>query len=176
MFFINVLILVVSEIDYAIIIKVGLCYELLHCCLRQIATHVSHTAMAQEVSSNVVVQPPASANVESADESNHFQTAFLRRQVNQTMSVGRAISSIAGHYPQEIVSIVDIALDTYPDKYREIIFAAISAQPAFTEEVVQLAIEKEVSSCPNIVQLAIKAEPTYVTLLCRLLRFQHLKS
>jgi len=34
-FFINVLILVVSEIDYAIIIKVGLCYELLHCCLRQ---------------------------------------------------------------------------------------------------------------------------------------------
>lgn len=127
-----------------------------------LATHVSHTAMAQEVSSNDVVQPPASANVESADQSNHFQTAFLRRQVNQTMSVGRAISSIAGHYPQEIVSIVDIALDTYPDKYREIIFAAISAQPASTEEIVQLAIEKEVSSCPNIVQLAIKAEPTYV--------------
>ena len=53
-----------------------------------LATHVSHTAMAQEVSSNDAVQPPASANVESADESNHFQTAFLRRQVNQTMSVG----------------------------------------------------------------------------------------
>ena len=30
-FFINVIILVVSKIDYAIIIKVGLCYELFHC-------------------------------------------------------------------------------------------------------------------------------------------------
>ena len=34
-FFINVLILVVSKIDYAIIIKVGLCYELFHCYQRQ---------------------------------------------------------------------------------------------------------------------------------------------
>ena len=41
-----------------------------------LATHVSYTAMAQEVSLNDVVQPPASANVESADQSNHFQTAF----------------------------------------------------------------------------------------------------
>lgn len=66
------------------------------------------------------------------------------------MSVGRAISSIAGHYPQEIVSIVDIALDTYPDKYREIIFAAISAQPSSTEEIVQLAIEKKSAAAPTL--------------------------
>ncbi len=128
-----------------------------------LASQVSHVAMAQDTSSDDVIQPSTSASVEkSVEESNRFQTAFLKRQVDQTMSVGRAISSIAGHYPQEIVSIVDIALDTYPDKYREIIFAAISAQPSSTEEIVQLAIEKEVSSCPNIVQLAIKAEPTYV--------------
>ena len=113
-----------------------------------LASQVSHVAMAQDASSNEVAQPTTSVSIESsAEASNRFQTAFLRRQVDQTMSVGRAISSIAGHYPQEIVSIVDIALDTYPDKYREIVFAAISAQP---------------SSCPNIVQLAIKAEPTYV--------------
>ena len=127
-----------------------------------LTTHVSYSALAQDASSDEAIQPPVSTSVEVVDDSNHFQTAFLRRQVDQTMSVGRAISSIAGHYPQEIVSIVDIALDTYPDKYREIIFAAISAQPASTEEIVQLAIKKEVSSCPNIVQLAIKAEPTYV--------------
>ena len=128
-----------------------------------LASQVSHVAMAQDASSNEVAQPTTSVSIESsAEASNRFQTAFLRRQVDQTMSVGRAISSIAGHYPQEIVSIVDIALDTYPDKYREIVFAAISAQPSSTEEIVQLAIEKEVSSCPNIVQLAIKAEPTYV--------------
>ena len=127
---------------------------------------VSQTAVAQDInnevpSSETKSQPPASSSI-SSDENSQFQTAFLKRQVDQTMSVGRAIRSIAGHYPAEVVSIVDIALDTYPDKYREIIFAAISAQPASTEEIVQLAIEKEVSSCPNIVQLAIKAEPTYV--------------
>ena len=98
----------------------------------------------------------------TSNQSNYFQTSFLKRQVDQNMSVGRAISSIASHYPQDVVSIVDIALDTYPDQYREIIFAAISSQPSSTEEIVQLAIEKEVSSCPNIVQLAIMAEPTYV--------------
>ena len=102
------------------------------------------------------------ANDDSAKPSNQFQTSFLKRQVEQNMSVGRAISSIASHYPQDIVSIVDIALDTYPEQYREIIFAAISSQPSSTEEIVQMAIEKEVSSCPNIVELAITAEPTYV--------------
>lgn len=110
------------------------------------------------------------ATVESAEanssgnnkSANRFQTSFLKRQVDQNMSVGRAISSIASHYPQDVVSIVDIALDTYPDQYREIIFAAISSQPSSTEEIVKMAIEKDVSSCPNIVQLAISAEPTYV--------------
>ena len=88
-----------------------------------LASQVSHVAMAQDTSSDEVIQPSTSASVEkSVEESNRFQTAFLKRQVDQTMSVGRAISSIAGHYPQEIVSIVDIALDTYPDKYREIVF------------------------------------------------------
>ncbi|MFC3094797.1 hypothetical protein [Alteromonas sediminis] len=88
--------------------------------------------------------------------------AFLERQVDQTMSVGRAIRSIASHYPQETVIFVDIALDIYPAKYREIIFAAISAQPQATKEIVQIAINKNVSSCPSIVELAIKAEPSYV--------------
>ncbi len=99
---------------------------------------------------------------EEASKATRFQKAFLKRQVDEAMSVGRAIRSISSHYPQDVVSVVDIALDTYPEKYREIIFAAISAQPSSTEEIVKLAIEKEVSSCPNIVKLAITAEPTYV--------------
>ena len=102
----------------------------------------------------------ASAIDESKD--SQMEASFLKRQVDQNMSISRAIRSIASHYPQNVVPLVDLALDTYPDKYREIIFAAISAQPASTEEIVQLAIEKEVSSCPNIVELAISAEPTYV--------------
>jgi len=137
------------------------------------AASASNIAFAQQANSegdsplssdiSTTIDSQTSLNESKASESTQqFQTTFLKRQVDQTMSVGRAIRSIAGHYPAEVVSIVDIALDTYPEKYREIIFAAISAQPASTEEIVQLAIEKEVSSCPNIVQLAIKAEPTYV--------------
>jgi len=126
-----------------------------------ITLNVGVVAMAQDsVTTQATGSDPSTTN--SSDDNSHFQTTFLKRQVNQTMSVGRAISSIASHYPQEIVSIVDVALDTYPDKYREIIFAAISAQPAFTEDIVKLAIDKDVASCPSIVQLAIKAEPTYV--------------
>lgn len=91
-----------------------------------------------------------------------YQAKFLKRQVDQNMSVGRAIRSIASHYPQDVVSIVDVALEMYPEKYREIIFSAISAQPSSTQAIVELALEKEVSSCPAIVKLAISAEPSYV--------------
>ncbi|MAI36783.1 hypothetical protein [Alteromonas sp.] len=130
-----------------------------------VVTSANAQEASQEVSPLTESNESAGPSVVPKDEvsqSTKFQTAFLKRQVDQTMSVGRAISSIAGHYPQDIVLVVDIALDTYPDKYREIIFAAISAQPSSTEEIVRLAIEKEVSSCPNIVKLAITAEPTYV--------------
>ncbi len=105
----------------------------------------------------------AASNADTVKNNNDdFQIQFLKRQVDQNMSIGRAIRSIASHYPQDVVSIVDVALDTYPDKYREIIFAAISAQPASTQDIVQMAIEKDVSTCTNIVKLAIRAEPSYV--------------
>ncbi len=60
-----------------------------------LTTQVSYSALAQDASSDEAIQPPVSTSVEVVDDSNHFQTAFLRRQVDQTMSVGRAISSIA---------------------------------------------------------------------------------
>ena len=119
-----------------------------------LAAQLCNSAMAQDVINNDTSAISTPRQQDAEHEGNQFQTAFLKRQVDQNMSVGRAISSIAGHYPQEIVSIVDIALETYPEKYREIIFAAISAHPASTEEIVQLAIEKEVSSCPNIVPVS----------------------
>ena len=86
-----------------------------------LTSQVSFLAIAQDAAQLEATQPHHI--IQEENESNRFQTAFLKRQVDQTMSVGRAISSIAGHYPKEVVSIVDIALDTYPDKYREIIFA-----------------------------------------------------
>lgn len=119
------------------------------------------TAMVGCALHNLPVAASTSAN-DAYDPHEAYKTLFLKRQVEQSMSVGRAIKSIASHYPQEVVSIVDIALDTYPEKYREIIYAAVSAQPASTEDIVQLAIDKGVGSCSSIVKQAIKAEPSYV--------------
>ncbi|MCF2950505.1 hypothetical protein L0668_20540 [Paraglaciecola aquimarina] len=87
---------------------------------------------------------------------------FVQMQVQQNTTIGKAIKSIVGHYPQQAGSIVGTALDLYPDKYKEIIHSAISAQPALAHEVVSIAIEKGISSCTSIVETAINADPSYI--------------
>jgi hypothetical protein len=101
------------------------------------------------------------AEVEVSND-NHATSSFVKRQVAQNMSIGRAVKSIASNYPQETSSVVSTALDMYPDKYQEIIHAAISAQPMLTEDIVKIALEKEIASCTAIVKTAINAEPSYV--------------
>lgn len=98
---------------------------------------------------------------------NFLTSSFVKRQVEQSMSIGRAIKTIIGHYPQDAIVVVSTALDLYPEKYKEIIHAAISAEPALTGEVVTLAIEKGISTCSSIVETAINAEPSYVDFVVR---------
>ena len=106
----------------------------------------------------------ALANTDTAvkESENKVLQVFIKRQVNQSMSVGRAVGSITSNYPNEVETIVATALDLYPDNYQEIIHAAISSQPNATSKIVKIAMDKEVSSCPNIVELAIQADPSYV--------------
>jgi hypothetical protein len=87
---------------------------------------------------------------------------FIQVQIDQNVTIGRAIKSMVGHYPQQAALIVNIALDLYPQKYKEIIHAAISAQPTLTDEVVTMALDKNLSSCASIVETAINADPSYI--------------
>jgi len=93
---------------------------------------------------------------------SHLTATFVQHQVEKNMSIGRAVKSIIGHYPNETTNVVSTALDLYPDKYKEIIHAAISEQPMLTEAIVTIAIEKGISSCSSIVETAINAEPSYI--------------
>ena len=88
---------------------------------------------------------------------------FLKQQVSVSMSPGRSVKALLGHYPESISSIVSVALDTYPEDYKEIIHAAISAQPYSSEEIVTIAVNKGITECESIVSTAIKAEPGYVS-------------
>ncbi|GAB2700549.1 hypothetical protein Q4574_12430 [Aliiglaciecola sp. 3_MG-2023] len=105
------------------------------------------------------------------DNNNRLTADFVKKHVDQSMSIGRAIKSIVGNYPREAIGVVSTALDLYPEKYKEIIHAAISAEPALTGEVVSLAIEKGISSCSSIVETAINAEPSYVDFIVRAAAF-----
>mgnify|MGYP003633298075 FL=1 len=102
------------------------------------------------------------AQEDELSNDSHVTTSFVKRQVAQNMSIGRAVKSIVSNYPQEASAVVSTALDMYPDKYQEIIHAAISAQPMLTEDIVKIALEKNIASCANIVKTAINAEPSYV--------------
>jgi hypothetical protein len=101
---------------------------------------------------------------QSETKTHHSQLSekFLQLQIDQNITIGRAIKSIVGHYPQQAATIVSTALDLYPDKYKEIIHAAISAQPTLADEVVTMALNKEISSCSSIVKTAINADPSYI--------------
>ena len=103
-----------------------------------------------------------SADGKNKNNNKHLTVDFVQKQVQQSMSVGRAVKSIISHYPQEAEVVVSTALDLYPEKYREIIYAAISTEPAMTDTIVTIAIDKGITSCPNIVEAAINAEPSYV--------------
>lgn len=93
---------------------------------------------------------------------NHITSAFVKQQVSQNMSLGHAIKSIIGHYPQDVDLIVDTALDLYPERYKEIVFSAVSAQPSSTQDIVKIAIDKGITECTEVVEVAIQAEPSYV--------------
>ncbi|MDU0352642.1 hypothetical protein RS130_00785 [Paraglaciecola aquimarina] len=116
----------------------------------------------------LVVSTFAATNKALAEDStnknrtNQINEKFVQMQLEQNSSIGRAIKSIVGHYPQQAGSIVGTALDLYPDKYKEIIHSAISAQPTLANEVVTIAIEKGITSCSDIVETAISADPSYV--------------
>ena len=96
-----------------------------------------------------------------AGRDSSLTIAFIQNQVDQNMSISRAIKSIVRHYPQEAASVIDTALDLYPDQYKQIIHAAISAQPTLTQEVVTIALKKGLN-CASIVETAINADPSYV--------------
>ncbi|WP_026377338.1 hypothetical protein [Aestuariibacter salexigens] len=102
------------------------------------------------------------AEQQDHSEPSMLTESFIKRQVEQSLSPGRAVSSIIRNYPSEVIDVVSIALDLYPDKYREIIYAAVSAQPSSSEDIVTVAIEKGITECTSIVETAIAAEPSYV--------------
>jgi hypothetical protein len=107
---------------------------------------------------------PDAFGIETKNVTNHTQLSqkFLQIQIDKNVTIGRAIKTIVGHYPQQAASIVGTALDLYPHKYKEIIHAAISAQPTLAEEVVTMALDKGISSCISIVETAINADPSYI--------------
>ena len=51
---------------------------------------------------------------------NFLTSSFVKKQVEQSMSTGRAIKTIISHYPQDAIVVVSAALDLYPEKYKEI--------------------------------------------------------
>jgi hypothetical protein len=109
----------------------------------------------------VVHDAIASVTVDKTKQ-NQISQKFIQIQIDQNVTIGRAIKTMVGHYPQQAASIVDIALDLYPHKYKEIIHAAISASPTLADEVVTMALDKELSSCASIVETAINADPSYI--------------
>ena len=59
---------------------------------------------------------PDTFSIEAKIETNNtqFSEKFLQKQINQNVTIGRAIKTIVGHYPQRAASIVGTALDLYP--------------------------------------------------------------
>jgi hypothetical protein len=86
---------------------------------------------------------------------------IFNSQVKASSSVGNAVRSFIARYPEETMTVVEIALDQYPDNYRQVLSAAISVQPSHVDDILELAINRELAQTTELLKLAINAEPSY---------------
>ena len=113
--------------------------------------------------STFVVVHNAIASV-TVDKTKHSQISqkFIQIQIDQNVTIGRAIKTMVEHYPQKAASIVYISLDLYPLMFIVIIHAAFSSKPTFSDEVVTISLDIKLSCFASIVETAINSDPCYI--------------
>lgn len=90
-----------------------------------------------------------------------FITKLMKQQVKQQISVKKSVSSILKRYPEQIDSVLNVAIDLHPNKHKEIMLGALDAEPVFACNVIEHYIINDIASTNELVKLVIETEPAY---------------
>lgn len=94
-----------------------------------------------------------------SDKSVHF----FEKQVENTGSPVRALTSLIQRFPQQTADFLSIALTQYPSDYKQLIKTSVSTNPMFVDEILLIANEHKIALPTEIVEIAISAEPSYAS-------------
>ena len=86
---------------------------------------------------------------------------LIHRQINSEMAVERSVNALLRSYPEQIASVLKIAVAKYPQEYEQIICGAIRAEPALTSDVIDIILRSNVASIEDIISFAMTEEPAY---------------
>jgi len=86
---------------------------------------------------------------------------ILHQQVKRNVSIQSSVSAILTRFPEQVDSVLKIALRKYPTKYRQIMIGAMNAEPVLACEVIRIVLKANVASNDEVIAIAVAAEPAY---------------
>lgn len=86
---------------------------------------------------------------------------LIKHQINSEKAIEKSITSLLKSYPEQIESVLKIALLKYPQEYKQIICGALRAEPALTSDVISIILSSNIASSKDVVSFALTEEPAY---------------
>ncbi len=86
---------------------------------------------------------------------------LIKRQTNTNMIIEKSVYALLKSYPEQIDSVLKIAITKYPLKYRQIMCGALRAEPALASDVIDIVLRSNIAKSEDVITFAVTEEPAY---------------
>lgn len=101
------------------------------------------------------------SEAQTASRQDKFIKKILKQQVRNQLSIKSSVSSILTRFPEEVDSVLKIALREYPSEFRQIMIGAINAEPVLACDVIDFMLKENIADKDEIIAIAVSTEPAY---------------
>lgn len=88
---------------------------------------------------------------------------LVKHQINPENAIEKSISALLKSYPEQIESVLTIAITKYPHNFKQIMCGALRAEPALTSDVIDIILKSNIASSEEVINFALIEEPAYAT-------------
>jgi len=86
---------------------------------------------------------------------------LVKRQINSEMAIEKSVNALLERYPEQIDSVLKIAITKYPQEYKQIMCGALRAEPALTSDIIDIILRSNLAENADVVSIAVTEEPGY---------------
>lgn len=102
-----------------------------------------------------------SASIQQEQIISQLFDQLVNRQLHRDYNIERSVSSLLKNYPEQIDTVLKVAIEKYPHEYKQIICGALRAEPALTSDVVETMLNSNIANSSQVIKIAITEEPAY---------------